>query len=431
MANRRYLFISFLAIIGLLISGCMQVRLVPDNESNGPAEQQAGEPIVQIQFWHTYSELEIEVFNSRVLPLFEAEHPGIKINAVRKDHTGQLKDNVQAAVADNKQPDVMRMDVIWVPEFAKNGSLMDISNLENFDNIRDKFIGSLIQSNMYKGKYYGVPVNANTRAAIFNKKLLIEAGLDHPPDTFKELEEATKRLQKLRPEVYGIGICCSNVWGSLPYFWTFGGQLMDKNYKVASGFLNGKASIAALQKMKNGLDEGIISPSIIGGEPGTWDGILKGQLLMIDEPHWFYTVNETGPNKELLQGVEIGLLPSDVNVGTSVIGGENLVLFEKSPFKKEAWQFIQWMVTEEPQKIMSETGLIPTIKNLQGKNRNPIFDVYLDQLDRANPRPPVPAWTEIEDVFARMLERILTDEQTITEAVDEAAVIIDRLLMEE
>lgn len=175
----------------------------------------------------------------------------------------------------------------------------------------------------------------------------------------------------------------------------------------------------------------MISPSIIGGEPGTWDGILKGQLLMIDEPHWFYTVNETGPNKELLQGVEIGLLPSDVNIGTSVIGGENLVLFDKSPFKKEAWQFIQWMVTEEPQKIMSETGLIPTIKNLQGKNRNPIFDVYLDQLDRANPRPPVPAWTEIEDVFARMLERILTDEQTITEAVDEAAVIIDALLMEQ
>lgn len=413
--NRWYLFIPFLVIIGLLVTGCMQV----------------GEPIVELQFWHTYSELEIEVFNSRVLPLFEAEYPNIKIVAVRKDLTGQLKDNVQAAVADNKQPDVMRMDVIWVPEFAKNGSLMDLSNLEHFPEIRDKFIGSLIQSNMYKGKYYGVPVNANTRAAIFNKQLLKEADLVHLPDTFRELEEATKRLQKQRPEVYGIGICCSNVWGSLPYFWTFGGQLMDENYTRASGFLNGELSKTALQKMKNGLDEGIISPSIIGGEPGTWDGILKGQLLMIDEPHWFYTVNETGPNKELLQGVEIGLLPSDVNIGTSVIGGENLVLFDKSPFKKEAWQFIQWMVTEEPQKIMSETGLIPTIKNLQGKNQNPIFDVYLDQLDHASPRPPVPAWTEIEDVFARMLERILTDEQTITEAVDEAAVIIDGLLMEE
>ena len=80
---------------------------------------------------------------------------------------------------------------------------------------------------------------------------------------------------------------------------------------------------------------------------------------------------------------------------------------------------------------MSETGLIPTIKNLQGKNQNPIFDVYLEQLDHANPRPPVPAWTKIEDVFARMLERILTDEQTITEAVDEAAIIIDGLLLEE
>lgn len=428
--GKWYRIIPLMLVIGLLVSGCMQVKLVSDDESTGSTVQ-SGNPVIELQFWHTYSELELEVFNSRVLPLFEAEHPSIKIIAVRKDHTGQLKDNVQAAVADNKQPDVMRMDVIWVPEFAKNGSLMDLSRMEHFDEIYNKFIGSLIQSNMYKGKYYGVPVNANTRAAIFNKQLLKEAGLDHPPATFQELEEATRRLQQQRPDVYGIGICCSNVWGSLPYFWTFGGHLMDENYTRASGFLNGSGSIAALQKMKDGLDEGIISPSIIGGEPGTWDGILKGQLLMIDEPHWFYTVNETGPNTELLQGVEIGLLPSDVNIGTSVIGGENLVLFEKSPFKQEAWEFIQWMVTEEPQKIMSETGLIPTIKNLQGKNQNPIFDVYLEQLDHANPRPPVPAWTKIEDVFARMLERILTDEQTITEAVNEAAMIIDDLLMEE
>jgi multiple sugar transport system substrate-binding protein len=427
---RRYAFIPLMVILGLWVSGCMQVKLVSENESI-PSVEKSGEPIVELQFWHTYSDIEIEVFNSRVLPLFEAEYPHIKIIAVRKDHTGQLKDNIQAAVADNKQPDVMRMDIIWVPEFAKNGSLVDISNLEHFDEIRDTFIGSLIQSNIYKGKYYGVPVNANTRAAIFNKKLLKEAGLDQPPDTFQALVEATKRLQQQHPDVYGIGICCSNGWGSLSYFWTFGGQLMDEHYTRASGFLNGKASIAALQKLKNGLDEGIISPSIIGGEPGTWDGILKGQLLMIDEPHWFYTVNETGPNKELLQGVEIGLLPSDVNIGTSVIGGENLVLFEKSKFKKEAWQFIQWMVTEEPQKVMSETGLIPTIKNLQGKNQNPLFDVYLDQLDRANPRPPVPAWTEIEDEFARMIERILTDEQTVKEAVDKAAVIIDGLLKEQ
>ncbi len=430
MKQKWRLLIPFLVILGLLASGCMQVKLVSDDESTGPIIQ-SGESLIELQFWHTYSELELEVFHTRVLPLFEERYPDIKIIAVRKDHTGQLKDNVQAAVADNKQPDVMRMDVIWVPEFAKNGSLMDLSNMEHFDEIAEQFIGSLIQSNMYKGKYYGVPVNANTRAAIFNKQLLKEAGLDHPPATFQELKEATKRLQLQRPEVYGIGICCSNVWGSLPYFWTFGGELMDQNYTRASGFIDGDRSKAALQKMKDGLDEGWISPSIVGGEPGTWDGILKGQLLMIDEPHWFYTVNETGPNKELLQGVEIGLLPSDVNMGTSVIGGENLVLFENSSFKEEAWKFIQWMVTEEPQKIMSETGLIPTIKNLQGKNQNPIFDVYLEQLDHANPRPPVPAWTKIEDVFARMLERILTDEQTITEAVDEAAIIIDGLLLEE
>lgn len=413
----------------LLISSCMQISLSPGDE--GPSnDDETDQNQVILEFWHTYSDIETNVFESRVLPLFEKQYPWIKIHAVRKDFTDQLKDTIHAAVADNKQPDVMRMDIIWVPDLARNGVLSKLTGMEQFGQIRDNFISSLIQTNRYKNEYYGVPVNANVRAAIFNKTLLKEAGLDGPPNTFEELVKATERLRVKRPDIHGIGICCSNGWGSLPYFWTFGGQLMDEQYSQASGYLNGDGSKRALQKMKDWLDQGIISPSITASQPGTWDGILKGELLMIDDAHWFYTVNATGDNKELLKDVEIGLFPSDVNPGTSVIGGENLVLFEQSKHKKEAWQFIQWMVTEQPQQIMAETGLIPTIKNLRNKNINPLFTPYLEQLDRANPRPPVPAWTEIEDVFARMLERILTGEQPITEAVDEAAVKIDLLLLD-
>lgn len=58
---------------------------------------------------------------------------------------------------------------------------------------------------------------------------------------------------------------------------------------------------------------------------------------------------------------------------------------------------------------MAETGLIPTIKHMQDANRNPLFTSYLQQLDRAEPRPPVSTWTDIDSIYTRMIEQILTD----------------------
>ncbi|HZG55013.1 extracellular solute-binding protein [Paenibacillus sp.] len=426
---RKWSPAAFFLLAALSLSACMRVSLAPDDAPPAPAPE-AAPHVATLEFWHTYSDLETKVFLEQVLPLFHRQYPHIRIDAVRKDYTDQLKDTVLAAVADNKAPDVMRMDIIWVPEFAKRGALSDVSALPGFQDIRGQFIGSLIQTNQYKGSYYGLPVNANTRAAIFNTRLLREAGLDAPPATFDELADAARRLKRTHPDAYGIGICCSNGWGSLPYFWTLGGELTDDAYARATGYLNGEGSRAALSKLKAWLDEGIVSPSITGGTPGTWDGILKGQLLMIDDAHWFYTVNETGPNRPLLADVVSSPFPDDVRVGTSVLGGENLVLFESSGNKQEAWTFMRWMTTEEPQRLMAETGLIPTIKHLQAKNDNPLFATYLEQLSDARPRPPVPAWTDIEDVFARMIERIMTGEQSVEAATDEAAKRIDALLRE-
>ena len=103
---------------------------------------------------------------------------------------------------------------------------------------------------------------------------------------------------------------------------------------------------------------------MLRGEPGNWDGVLKGKLLMIDEAHWFHVVNSTGDNKELLKDTIIAKFPSDVRAGTSIIGGENLIMFKNSKHREQAWTFMKWMMTEQPQKIMAETGLIPTIKDV-------------------------------------------------------------------
>lgn len=418
-----------LVLCAVMLASCVKPSLVPETPS--VSEEQNVEHKIVLEFWHTYSDLETTVFETKVLPLFEEQFPHIKVDAIRKDYTEQLKDTILAAAADRRQPDLMRLDIVWVPELAKSGVLEPLSNFASFETLRDQFIGALLQTNLYQGEYYGLPVNANTKAAIFNMKLLKEAGLNHPPQTFTQLIDAQQRLTPQYPGLYSIGICCSGAWGTLPYFWTLGGQLMNEDYTIASGFLDSPESIAALTKLKHWYDEGIMSPSIITGEPGTWDGILKGELLMIDEAHWFYSVNDGGENHDLLQDTAVSLFPNSTRVGTSIIGGENLVLFTNSPHKQEAWEFLSWMMTEEPQSIMAETGLIPTNKRLQHANQNQLFAPYFEQLHAASPRPPVSTWTKIDDEYAKMIERILTDEMPLEQAVRQAAERIDLLLQQQ
>ncbi|WP_276357921.1 extracellular solute-binding protein [Cohnella caldifontis] len=418
----------WLAVLPLFstLAACSPYTLV--EEPNASGRDSASGAKVELQFWHTYSDVETRVFEDRVLPLFEKEHPNVAVHAVRQNYTSQLNDNIVAAVADDKQPDVMRMDIIWVPQFARSGALTDLTAMPDFGEYQDRFTGSLIQTNLYDGRYYGIPLNATTMVPIYNRTLLKEAGLSAPPATFDELIAASRRLKANDPGLYGVSICCSSTWGMLPYFRTLGGELLSPALDKAGGYLDSPASVKAMRKLKAWFDEGLISPTVVGGEPGGWDGLFGRKILMIDEAHWFFTSNEHTENHALLDDMATGLFPSEERDGTSVIGGENLVLFRGSRHPQEAWTFMKFMVSEPVQEIMAETGLIPAIRDFDRAKLQPVFRVYVDQLQHAEPRPPVPQWDEVDDEFSRMVTRIFEGERPVAEALRESAAKIDAIL---
>ncbi|RKP56186.1 extracellular solute-binding protein [Cohnella endophytica] len=410
----------------VLSTGCSSYSLVEDPAVQG-SNDAAGEK-VELQFWHTYSDVETKVFETRVLPMFEREHPNIVVHAVRQNYTSQLNDNIVAAIADDKQPDIMRMDIIWVPQFARSGALTDLTEMSDFSEYENRFTGSLIQTNRYAGHYFGIPLDATTMVPIYNKTLLREVGLTEPPSTFEELIAASRKLKAKDAGLFGISVCCSSTWGMLPYFRTLGGELLSPSLDKASGYLDSPASVEAMKRLKSWFDEGLISPTVVGGEPGGWDGLFNRKILMIDEAHWFFTSNENTENGPKLNDTVTGLFPSDAREGTSIIGGENLVLFRGSRHPYEAWTFMKFLVSEPVQEMMAETGLIPSIKDFDRAKLQPVYRIYLDQLRRAEPRPPIPQWDEVDDVFSRMVTRILVGEKPVADAMRESASQIDGIL---
>ncbi len=415
----------FVIILTLTLSafGCSNSNQTTDNMKDKSNKKVENPEPVTIEFWHTYSDTEEKIFNEQVIPLFKKENPYIKVNATRMPTEG-LKQQIIAAVAGDASPDVMRMDIVWVPEFAGLDALSTVNDKDGFNSIKNTLFPGPLSTNFYNGKYYGLPLNTNTKVAIYNTDLLKKAGLTKPPKTFDELVQAARTLKSSGD--YGIGIGGTSPWSMLPYFWTLGGKITDDNYTKATGYINSDASIAALQKIVDLNKEGLVAPAITGGDPGTWDGI-KESYLMIDDGPWFYSIL----GNDMLKTTTPAVLPAGKGGSTSVVGGEDLVIFSNSKHPKEAWTFMKFMMTEEPQIIMAQTGLIPTNSTAANSERVlsvPFIKPYIDQLKTAMPRTPSPNWGKIKDAINTAFESAVRGDMTPKAALDQAASEIDGLL---
>lgn len=393
-------------------------------ETSEPAAQPEAEEPVTITMWHTYSDGETEVFENEVIPAFEASHPNIKVEATRMPYDG-LKQQVIAGVSSATAPDVMRMDIIWVPEFAKLGALEKVSAFDGFDTIKANVFEGPMSTNYYDGDYYGLPLNTNTKIAIYNKALLAELGVE-VPKTMDELVAIAETL-KDRDDTWGIGVGGAGTWGMLPYFWTMGGSVTDDNYTVASGYLNSPESVKALDTIAGWYRDGIVGPCIIGEQPDTWGGMGNGNYFMIEDGPWYYSII----GDDALNNTVNAVMPAGPGGSISVVGGEDMVMFKTSENKEAAWIFMQWMLSPEPQIMMAQMGLVPTNMDAAKDEQvldSPYIGTYIEQLKTAQPRTPSPKWESMSETIATAFELVIRGEQDAKTALDEAAAICDELL---
>ncbi|NLJ64974.1 MAG: extracellular solute-binding protein [Christensenellaceae bacterium] len=377
----------------------------------------------ELKFWHTYSDGEEKVFLEQVLPIFEAANPDIKVNAIRMPYEG-LNQQIITAVAGEVAPDLVRMDITWVAQFAKLGALISVDQMEGFDAILADALPGPMATTIYKDEHYGIPMNTNTTTGVFNLERLKELGFDAPPATLDELLAAADRADPSN-EKWLFAVQGSFSWAMLPFIWTLGGSITDNAFTTSTGYLNGEATVNALETIKSWLDQGIISSCVLGEEPGTWGGIEAGNYAMVIEGPWFYSVGEAKPN------FPSSTIPSVDGRSISIVGGENLVMLKGTKHQEKAWEFMKYMLSPEAQLPMVNAGMIPTMASNLNKvdtSESPWMDAYLEQLKTAAPRTPSAEWPSIEEILNTTFESILRGTISAQDGLNTAAAQIDELL---
>lgn len=387
----------------------------------GPAEACAGGADATVTFWHTYStdSPENKQLTDVVLPEFAEQCPNITVDSVVMPYDG-LHDQLIAAVSGGGLPDVMRMDIIWTPEFANLGVLAAVDDLPGFSDLASEVLPGPLSTNEFEGSHYGVPLDTNTQVLVYNTSLV-----DTAPTTLDELRATAEELKA--DGKYGLALGGAGPWNVFPWFWTAGGTVTDEDYTKATGYLDSAESIEALQWLVDLNNDGLLGPSSVGGDPDSWGGFTSEDYAMLSDGPWFFAAMQADLGDKL-GGAPI---PEGPGGSISVVGGENLVIFNTTAQQDAAWAFTQFMLSDFAQSAMAEVGQLPvTQAGLQSAAVTGVdyLAPYVEQLQTAQARLPVPAWPQIDTILADSFMAALRGTKTVEQALTDAAVQIDPLL---
>ncbi|HXF68227.1 MAG TPA: extracellular solute-binding protein [Thermoflexus sp.] len=385
---------------------------------------------VTITFWHAYNPEETKVFNEQVLPAFHQKFPNIRVEAQQVPYD-EFRRKLLTSIAGGTAPDVIRADIIWVPELAAMGALeaLDVI-MPDFNAYKEKVFPGPLSTNFWQGHYYGLPLDTNTRLLMWNKEMYAAAGIAEPPKTIDEFLKVCERIKALGKDKYCFADGGTYGWAVLPWIWSFGGDLTDPEMKTASGYVNGPDTVAAYEFLKGMLDKGYLHPGILGGGVDTAGGFARDEIANLLEGPWMPAIFAAQyPQKQ----IQWALMPAGKGGSISVVGGEDIVLFKQSRNKEAALEFIRFMLSPETQLMMARVGQVPVRTDViqQAVQAQPYFALFFEQLKTARARLPHPNWPKIEDLLTSTGQAILRGEKGAKEALDELAPKIDALLKQQ
>lgn len=404
-----------------VIKETVEVMITPAPPPEGP---------VTVTFWHTYNEVspENEMLVETLIPMFEEQHPNIKVAPLAvpwEDFRTKLFTSIAGGIA----PDLARLDIIWVPELADMGALMALDErMADFDQFKDVVFPGPLSTNYWKGNYYGLPMTTNTKVWIYNQDMYDAAGISSPAKSMDELEGQCEAIKASNPDAYLFAADGTWAWVTLPWVWSFGGDVTDPEVTTASGYINGPNAVAAYEFWLEMYENGCFSPVMLGSGIDPFTGYAQDIYANIDNGPWTYPIVESQfPEKQ----IHASPFPAGDGGSINVVGGEDIVLFKQSENPEEALEFIRFVLSSEYQLKMAQVGQIPVRPDLIESDyiqSHPYFGIFLEQLKTSKARTAHPKWQTMDEIITNAGQLILRGEMTPQEALDAAAAKIDALL---
>lgn len=333
-----------LSLIAALALAACTAPAAPAGEQAAGGGQTAGG--VTMSFWTRDSN------QAQVRALVDAwneSHPNkIEITVIP---ASEYMTKVGASVGAGAPPDLMAVDLIYVPQFAAAGQLTDITDLAKGLPYFEQLSPSHVRLATYDGKIFGLPFNAEGSYLMYNKGLFEQAGLDpeNPPKTWAEIADAAAKIRALGDDIYGFyfsGSCAGcNAFTFMPLIWASGGDVLSEDGATAT--LTDPNVAAALAFYRQMWADDLIPPGA-QADTGTdfANAFTTGKIGMVGTGA--FAINNIKTN---FPEIEFGatFLPGAEGGASSFAGGDSIAIPAGSKYPNEAFEFIQWATSDEVQ----------------------------------------------------------------------------------
>lgn len=262
---------------------------------------------------------------------------------------------VGAAAGSGGLPDLFAADIVYVPNWAQQGLFADLSEQIDGLDFKDDINKGHLDAGTVDDKEYVLPFALDLSMLFWNKELFAEAGLDpeKAPATLEEFADAAKAVQALnKPDTYGTatGLNCGGclVFTWFPSVWASGEEVMSDD--GTESLLNGDAAQVVYDTWAELEEAGAVLPSSTDEAGPTWTAAFsEGKVGVMPFPATLL------PSLEFDAGVA-GIPGVDGGVSTFV-GGDGIGISKDSKQSAQAWNFLNWMMSEEAQvEVLAKDG---------------------------------------------------------------------------
>ncbi len=280
-----------------------------------------------------------------------------------------------AAIAAGEPPDIASIDLIYTPAFASAGELLDITDYVKELPYVDTLTPAHMELGMYKGRNYAVPTAVDGSFIVYNIDLFEQAGLDpdNPPSTWDEMLEAARAITALGDDTYGywFSMNCAgcNAFTFLPFIWASGGDVLSDDYAEAT--ITSDPIVREALAFYNTIWEEELVPEGASIDNGSnfATAFAAGNIGMSGTGNFALSLYQND-HPDLNFGVFH--IPGKDGGAASFGGGDVIAIPAGSEHAEEAWRFIEWTMSEEPQiEIYAANGQIPVRLELVD---NPYFE---------------------------------------------------------
>jgi len=254
---------------------------------------------------------------------------------------------VGAAAGSGGLPDLFAADIVYVPNWAKQGLFQDISKQIDGLSYKDTINKGHLAAGTYEGKEHVLPFVLDLSMMFWNKELFTEAGLDPdtPPANLAEFAADAKKIQALGKDgVYGTatGLNCGGclVFTWFPSVWADGKQVMNDD--GTKSLMNSDTAKAVYSTWADLWKSGAVLPSSKDESGATWTaGFTEGKVGLMFYPA---TLLSSTPFDAGVAGI-----PGPNGGSSTFVGGDGIGISKDSKNAAQAWNFLSWMMSEDAQ----------------------------------------------------------------------------------